>query len=130
MILTTTQTEIKCDVNEGVGPDSNLCMSRSEAQQTAMCLLTEIRDKTAQTLVRRPVLMLNRISLLIMVSDLRKPVRDCCRSVQRKTAIRTSPAAATAFTDIDNGLSSVSCAKVVKLILNWSICISQNTYVF
>jgi len=70
-------------------------------------------------LVRRPVLILNRISLLIMVSDLRKPVRECWRSVQRKTAIRTSPAAARAFTDIDNDLSSVSWANVVKWILNW-----------
>lgn len=73
---------------------------------------------TAQTLVNSPVLILNRMSLLIIVSDLRKPVRDCWRRVQRNTAIRTSPAAATAFTDMDNGLSVPSCTNVVKLMLN------------
>lgn len=34
-------------------------------------------------------------------THLRKPVRDLCNIVQRKMAIRTSPAAATALTDIE-----------------------------
>jgi hypothetical protein len=76
-----------------------------------------MRDIIAQMLVRRPVPMLNIISLVIMVSDARKPVRDCWRRVQRMAAIRTSPAAARAFTDIDNDLISLISARVVSLIL-------------
>jgi hypothetical protein len=68
-------------------------------------------------LVRRPVLMLNIISLLSMVSEALKPVRACWKSVQRMTVIRTSPEAARTFTDIDNNLISLISAMVVSLTL-------------